>query len=109
MITKRNRIHGLEMKIERLEASAKREQQGTERAYSSVAGIERFLDNLLELDPSLDRFRRDGEAWGLKARTWDIEGVKTAVEFRRQKALADRYFESERRDDAVRMGKVVSK
>lgn len=53
-----------------------------------------FLENILSLDPSLDRFRHDVPSiWdrGGKMRVWDFTGVAEAIAFRTTEAVANKY------------------
>lgn len=84
MTSKRNLRDAIEY-LKRQQALADKHTAG---AWDRVHEQGRFLGNLLELDPSLERFRTDN---GNSYRTWDVEGVKAAVEFRKQEAIAATY------------------
>jgi hypothetical protein len=75
-------------KIEGEEASRR---DAWDRVYEAFA----FLDNLRVLDPSLERFRTDNDSHGNSYRVWDIEGVKAAIEFTKNRALASQYAQNE--------------
>lgn len=66
------------------------EEASRQDAWNRLSEFGRFLDNLLELEPSLSRFRIPADDWSDGER-WDFGGVKAAVEFTKSKALAQQY------------------
>lgn len=91
IITQSARIVGLQREIQMLKnGNVPRSDFAT--AINDGNRLSTLLTNLLELDPSLNRFRIDnaGFAFG-NIRDWDHEGIATAVEHRRAEKLADKY------------------
>lgn len=85
----------LESAIEALKHEVKSEVKRADRAWEKVTELQVFLADILELDPTLDHFRRDVEVWGSPTRVWDIEGVKVAKEFHCAQSIAANYSKQE--------------
>jgi hypothetical protein len=56
-----------------------------------LVGANRILEMLLELEPTLDRYRRRGQR---SRPEWDGEGMNRALRFRADQELAEKYTSS---------------
>lgn len=87
----RTKLAALQTRITDLERSLKEAERRRGDGFDLVGKRDDLLDNLLKLDPTLDRFRIAQDSWLGRDREWDYDGIAVATAHNAGKDAAERF------------------